>query len=146
MVRPGSALRVKLGIDKARNKVCHRIIIRDISGFDIVVIKRDHDVARITHDVDDVAIEGLKTFVALQDPWARQAAHDTVGIEVNLWNARFNIGESDWLVLVDQIAEPGRRHQEIPSNCVRPIAARSARDQLARLRAKRAVSLLLSSA
>jgi hypothetical protein len=69
-----------------------------------VVIERDGHIARVTHYVNDAAIVGLKTFVALEDARAWQAAHFAVGIEVNLRDAGLDVAESHRFLRPDQVA------------------------------------------
>ena len=53
-------------VDEPGDEVVHRVTVRNISRFDVVVIKRYRDVAGIAHDVNDTGIVGLETFVAFQ--------------------------------------------------------------------------------
>jgi len=65
MIRPRSPLAIELSRQKTRNEFIHRILIGDISGFQIMVIERHRHIAWITNDINDLRIMGLETLVTL---------------------------------------------------------------------------------
>ena len=60
VIPPGAELLIKLPGDEARHKTRHRIIVRNISRFHIVVVEGNRHIPRITHDVDHMRIMWLK--------------------------------------------------------------------------------------
>src|ERR1700751_4588564 len=106
---PGFPSAINLGSDETRNELVDRLVVRNSSGFYIVVIEGHGDIPRIFHDVNDPGILRLKAFVTLQNARTHQSPHPLIRVEVNFGDASFNVQESDWLVLVHQSCEVKKR-------------------------------------
>src|ERR1700685_1053982 len=109
VIGPRSPLRIKLGIDKARDEIAHRIIVSNVSRFYVVVIEGDRDIPRVAHDIDDSPIMRLKTFMALEQTRLRQSAHRVIGVEINFGDAGFDVRKGDGIVAVEKVAEKKSR-------------------------------------
>jgi len=104
MIGPRSPLRVKLARYKARNEICDGIVLNNVSGFDVVVVKRYGNIARVANDVNNPAVVGLEALMTFQNARTRQPAQNAIGIEINLWETRFDVREGYRFVLIYQIA------------------------------------------
>ena len=68
-------------------------------------IAAENHVARIAHDIDNARIMRLKGFMTLQHARAWKPPQESIGIEIDLRDSGFDVGESDWLLLIDQIPQ-----------------------------------------
>src|ERR1039458_7255151 len=108
-------IRNHVGVYKPGDKIIHGIPIRNHPHLQIVEIKRDGDIARITHDINHPRISWIKTLVALKK--TRQSPQDAIRILIDGGNKECHVCESDRIVLMDEVAEqeagPGAARTEI---------------------------------
>lgn len=102
---PVSPPPIELGRDETRDELVHWAVIRNISGFHIVMIEGHGYIPRISYDVDHLWIMRLKAFVTLQNARTHQSPHAMIGVEVNFGDPALNVQESDGLILVDQVSD-----------------------------------------
>jgi hypothetical protein len=70
--------------EEARNILLDATIVCDGPSLYAVVVMRNSDISRITHDVDDPFVSGIETLMALQNSRAREIQQDPVWKEVDL--------------------------------------------------------------
>src|SRR5579863_3108968 len=100
MIGPRPPLRIKFARYKARDEICDGIVLSNISGFDVVVVKRYGNIARVANDVDDPVVVGLETLVTFQNARTRQPAQGAIRIEVDFWQTRLDVCEGYRFVLI----------------------------------------------
>src|SRR5271169_6427439 len=95
MIAPAPEPSIEFPSNKTRHKAGHRIVVRDVSRFHVVVIKRDRHITRVAHDIDHSRIMRLKALMALQHSRTGKIPKKSICIEINFWNSGLDVRKRD---------------------------------------------------
>src|SRR3954464_7967438 len=98
-------MRTSVAREEAGYKFLHRITVFNFVAFAVVVVLRDHHIARIAHNVHRPRIARLETLVAFDNAGMRHPVE--IALESNVWirDQPVNAGEVDTFIRKSEVSD-----------------------------------------